>query len=55
MGLQPGWYKVKLLGAWDCAYYDGDNFSIIESWRSIVLYKEEDLDEIGDRINLPDD
>lgn len=55
MELQPGWYKVKINGKWDCAYYDGAGFATIMLDDFPTYYESEELDQIGDRIEFPTD
>lgn len=55
MELQPGWYKVKLDGKWFCAYYDGIDFALVMPDYGRVWYGAEDLDQIGDKIEFPNE
>ena len=50
---ENGWYKVKLKGKWVCAYNDGS-----ESWPWIIgaiFYTDSELDQIGEKIEFPND
>ena len=55
MELQPGWYKVKLKDKWFCAYYDKFDFALVIPDYGRLWYGEEDFDQIGDKIEFPND
>lgn len=55
MELQPGWYKVKLDGEWFCAYYDGEDFVALRPNNQPLWCGAEDLEQIGNKIEFPND
>lgn len=55
MNLEIGWYKVKLEGEWDCAYFDGTDFSVFALDDDPTWLNAEEFDQIGDKIEFPNE